>query len=136
MFKREIGETFEYRSGDKIYTLKTCEPIGNAEVLFSNNEVRCEACKGCFFSNGYVCKRDEKDKLITGLCAHNGCCGYNINTYVDRIYVMNSVKDLFKEINKDDVEQLTKAIKSIGDSVKIVELFKQVLENNKQNGSI
>jgi hypothetical protein len=46
--------------------------------------------------------------------------------------VVNSIKDLDEEITKSDIQDLTKAIKSIGDAFKIVEAFKQISEQQKR----
>lgn len=115
MFSREIGDTFEYKKGKKKYILK-CQAS------------RHGICDNCFFKermtnyNGYQywgCSLDDdiREDLV------GDCDGYCV--------VLDREIDPSKEITKDDITELTKAIKSIGEAMKIVEMFKQLNENNK-----
>ena len=111
MIRRRIGDTFEYRKDHFVYTLQCVERTGTG-------------CDGCFFQDLKPCHHivGECDSKYLG-----GDKGYALPMAFTCIHK----KDLNDEITKSNVEELTKAIKSIGESFKIVELFKQLAEKAK-----
>ena len=115
MIRRRIGDTFEYRKNGIVYTLQCVERTTNA-------------CDGCFFHD-YGLKPCQH---IVGEC-ESKYLGRDAGYAPAMAFTCIHRKDLNDEITKMDVEELTKAIKSIGESFKIVEVFKRLAEQ-QQNG--
>ena len=111
MIRRRIGDEFEYRKDNMVYTLQCVERT-------SDN------CEGCFFENKKPCRH------VAGNC-DSVYLGQGKGYSPAMAFVCVRIKNLNDEITKSDVEELTKAIKSIGESFKIVEVFKRLAEQEQ-----
>ena len=136
MFKRQIGDAFQIVKENKIYTLKVYEANHKSRPGLE------KTCEGCFFakrgpskfyknSYDFNCTQTEEDRHITGECTYFN--NYYQTDVVDAIFVVDSVRDLTTEITKNDITELCSSIKSIGDSLKLIEAFKQLSEQQKEN---
>ena len=124
MYNRKNGDKFDIERKDKVYHLRTYET---------------DSCDGCVFyrpsASVEKCSRTGQEKCITGECRTLSCAYRGYPEYkTHRIFVLDSITDLSKEITKENIEELTKSVKSIGEAFKIVEVFKQLAEkqNNKE----
>ena len=112
MIRRRIGDEFEYREDNIVYTLQCVERISNS-------------CKGCFFANKQPCGH------VAGHCDAM-YLGQGKDYTPAMAFVCIRTKNLDDEITKSDLGELTKAIKSIGESFKIVEVFKRLAEQEQK----
>lgn len=126
MYHRQNGDKFDIERKNKIYHLRTYE---------------ADSCDGCMFytpSNMGKCSRTKIEEAITGECRTPKASWYDQKAktiykeyQTNRIFVLDSITDTSKEITRENIEELTKSVKSIGEAFKIVEVFKQLAE--KQN---
>lgn len=113
MIRRRIGDEFEYRKGNIVYTLQCVERTS-------------DSCEGCFLKNEKYHCRD-----VVGLC-DSIYLGKEVGYSLPMAFVCIRTKNLNNEITKSDIGELTKAIKSIGESFKIVEAFKRLAEQEQK----
>ena len=112
MIRRRIGDEFEYRKDNIVYTLECVERT-------------CDNCEGCFFKN-----ENHHCRYVVGDCDFK-YLGQGKGYAPAMAFVCIRTKNLDDEITKSDMEELTKAIKSIGESFKIVEVFKRLAEQEQ-----